>query len=107
MLIGIKFQDILSDKRILDIGCGRGGGCKIHLKLIILVAFLAKYYEPEDSVGIDVSSHQIHFANEIFSQDIDSLSYLVVSFLTKLTYRVMHVTFNLSMNFRTKLSTLS
>lgn len=40
-------QDVLSDKRILDLGCGRGGG----------LAFLAKYYEPELSVGLDFSAH--------------------------------------------------
>ena len=46
---GVKNWDVLSDKRILDIGCGRGGG----------LAFLAKYYEPEVAIGIDFSAHQI------------------------------------------------
>ncbi|TNV79820.1 hypothetical protein FGO68_gene2571 [Halteria grandinella] len=26
--LGIKFQDSLEGKRVLDLGCGRGGGCK-------------------------------------------------------------------------------
>lgn len=26
--LGIKFQESLEGKRVLDLGCGRGGGCK-------------------------------------------------------------------------------
>jgi 2-polyprenyl-3-methyl-5-hydroxy-6-metoxy-1,4-benzoquinol methylase len=26
--LGIKFQETLAGKRVLDLGCGRGGGCK-------------------------------------------------------------------------------
>jgi len=31
ILLGIKFQDSLTGKRVLDLGCGRGGGCKFVL----------------------------------------------------------------------------
>ncbi len=43
--LGIKNLETLSSKRILDLGCGRGGG----------LAFLSKYYEPAEAVGIDFS----------------------------------------------------
>lgn len=62
--IGVINQDVLSDKKILDLGCGRGGG----------LAFLAKYYEPEAAVGIDFSAHQIQFCRTRH-EDIDNLSF--------------------------------
>ena len=30
-LVGIKFHESLSGKRVLDLGSGRGGGCKSHI----------------------------------------------------------------------------
>lgn len=45
--LGIKFKYSLRRQRILDIGCGRGGG----------LAFLTNYYEPEIAVGIDNTSY--------------------------------------------------
>jgi cyclopropane fatty-acyl-phospholipid synthase-like methyltransferase len=42
-------MDTLKEKRVLDICCGRGGG----------LAFLAKYYEPKEAVGVDFSAHQV------------------------------------------------
>jgi ubiquinone/menaquinone biosynthesis C-methylase UbiE len=65
---GIKYLDSISDKRVLDIGSGRGGG----------LAFLAKYYQPEIAVGIDFSAHQIQFS-KTRHEDIDNLYYSWVS----------------------------
>jgi len=45
--LGIKFQDSLSGKSILDLCCGRGGG----------LAFLIKHYKATQATGIDFSSH--------------------------------------------------
>ena len=45
--LGIKFQDSLSGKHVLDLCCGRGGG----------LAFLAKHYKAASALGIDFSSH--------------------------------------------------
>ena len=39
-----------------------------------LVAFLAKYYGPEDLVGIDISSHQIKFAQQKLSENENFIS---------------------------------
>lgn len=44
----------LTGQSILDLGCGRGGG----------VAFLSKYYQPKETIGIDLSWHQIKFAQQ-------------------------------------------
>lgn len=41
----------LRGKKVLDLGCGRGGG----------LAFLAKYLAPEEAVGVDLSNWQIQF----------------------------------------------
>jgi cyclopropane fatty-acyl-phospholipid synthase-like methyltransferase len=67
---GIKYLDSISDKRVLDIGSGRGGG----------LAFLAKYYQPELAVGIDFSAHQIQFS-KTRHEDIDNLYYSWVNIL--------------------------
>lgn len=64
--MGIKFQDTLSGKKVLDLCCGRGGGskkCISHHKYGI-VAFLSKHYEPSEAWGIDISAHQIATAQE-------------------------------------------
>ncbi|MBI2522300.1 MAG: methyltransferase domain-containing protein [Bdellovibrio sp.] len=45
-------QDIsLQGKRVLEVGCGRGGGC----------AYLLKYHRPQEMVGLDVSPNAINF----------------------------------------------
>lgn len=49
----------------MDLCCGRGGG----------LAFLSKYYEPSEAVGIDNSSHQIATAQDKYSI-LDNLKYL-------------------------------
>lgn len=55
---------MISDKRVLDLGCGRGGG----------LAFLSKYYEPEEAVGVDLSRQQIQFCEDNYSE-VEGLSF--------------------------------
>ncbi|CDW89709.1 UNKNOWN [Stylonychia lemnae] len=62
--LGIRNLDDLQGKNVLDLATGRGGG----------LAFLAKYFYPKNAVGIDISSHQIQFAQS-HQDEIDSLSY--------------------------------
>eukprot|EP00347_Sterkiella_histriomuscorum_P016166 403354232 len=62
--LGVKNLEALSDKRILDVGSGRGGG----------LAFLSKYYEPIEAVGIDFSHQNIRFCNQRF-REIENLFY--------------------------------
>lgn len=60
--LGIKFQESLSGRRVLDLCCGRGGGGKLANAIInyyCIVQFLAEHYEAKEAVGIDISSHQI------------------------------------------------
>ncbi len=43
----------LTNKEILEVGCGRGGG----------IAYFAKYYKPKHIVGVDVTQQAISFCN--------------------------------------------
>ncbi|MBP9690844.1 class I SAM-dependent methyltransferase [Candidatus Woesebacteria bacterium] len=43
----------LSNKELLEVGCGRGGG----------IAYFAKYYKPKQIVGVDVTKQAISFCN--------------------------------------------
>lgn len=46
----------LKGAKVLDIGCGRGGG----------LSFLAEHFEPEAALGIDYCPRQISFAKDAF-----------------------------------------
>jgi ubiquinone/menaquinone biosynthesis C-methylase UbiE len=59
-------MDTLREKRVLDICCGRGGG----------LAFLAKYYEPKEALGVDFSAHQVATAQEKYGEGKSSISKL-------------------------------
>lgn len=50
-----------TDKRILDIGCGRGGSVKM---------FTSYNYGFSHAEGIDISPDNIEFANKVFPQNI-------------------------------------
>jgi SAM-dependent methyltransferase len=47
----------LRDARVLEIGCGRGGGC----------SYLARYQQPGSVLGIDFSAEAIAFCNRVHS----------------------------------------
>jgi ubiquinone/menaquinone biosynthesis C-methylase UbiE len=49
----------LSDKIIVEIGCGRGGG----------LAYIAKKFHPASLIGIDIEKSAINFANLQFNYD--------------------------------------
>ena len=55
--LGIKFQESLSGKKVLDLGSGRGGGCKYRWSDGSTVAMLARDFGPLECVGVDISSH--------------------------------------------------
>lgn len=63
--LGIKFQDSLSGKNVLDLCCGRGGG----------LAFLARHFKAASALGIDFSSHQIATAQDKYAE-VENLSYV-------------------------------
>ena len=50
----------LKNKKILEIGSGRGGGA----------TYISKYYKPLSYVGIDISQNAIDFSNRINNNDI-------------------------------------
>jgi len=66
--LGLYFQAVdglnISGKRVLEIGCGRGGG----------IAYIAKYYSPESVIGLDYSKETIKKA-ESYYPSTDVLSY--------------------------------
>ena len=45
----------LKDARVLEIGCGRGGGC----------SYLARYRQPQSVLGIDISPRAIAFCRRV------------------------------------------
>ena len=44
----------LKNKKIVEIGCGRGGG----------LAYIADYYSPDSSKGVDLSLSAINYSNK-------------------------------------------
>jgi len=44
----------LRDTRVLDLGCGRGGG----------LTFLCERFDAKQALGVDISPRQIAFAEE-------------------------------------------
>lgn len=68
MTLGVRSQEKLNDMKILDVGCGRGGG----------LAFLSRYYSPSEAVGLDFSHQSIKFCNERFSEE-ENLTFQRVS----------------------------
>jgi len=44
----------LREKRVLEVGCGRGGGC----------SFIARYKKPQQMTGVDLSSAAIEFCRQ-------------------------------------------
>ncbi|CDW84341.1 UNKNOWN [Stylonychia lemnae] len=61
-VLGIKNLEGLSGRKILDLGSGRGGG----------LAFLTKYYEPEEAFGVDFSQYNTKFSLKKH-QNLDNL----------------------------------
>ena len=51
-------QTSLKDKDILEVGCGRGGGCELALQ-----------YEPKSITGLDFSKNVIHFCEKYIKRD--------------------------------------
>jgi len=66
--IGLYYQAIegldLSNKKILEVGCGRGGG----------IGYIAKYHKPESVIGLDYSKATIGKAAARYPAN-DRLSY--------------------------------
>lgn len=50
-------QADLRDKAILEVGCGRGGGCELALN-----------YQPKSVTGLDFSAQVIHFCKKFYLQ---------------------------------------
>ena len=53
----------IKDKKILEIGSGRGGGAN----------YISKYYKPLSYIGVDISQNAIDFCNRV--NNIDILSF--------------------------------
>ena len=53
----------LKNKKILEVGSGRGGGA----------SFISKYHKPLSYIGIDISQNAIDFSNRIYN--LDELSF--------------------------------
>jgi len=49
----------MSELKILEVGCGRGGGC----------AYIAKQFYPKKMVGLDLSSEAINFCKRTHTND--------------------------------------
>ena len=49
----------LAGKRVLEVGCGRGGGA----------SFLAKHFMPAEYIGLDLAPRNIRFCNEYHGTD--------------------------------------
>ncbi len=46
----------LTGKKVLEVGCGRGGGA----------SYVAKYLQPQEMIGVDFSQENINLANQFY-----------------------------------------
>jgi len=58
-------KQALRGKKVMDLGCGRGGG----------LAFLAKYLAPEEAIGVDLSNWQIQFCQHRH-QELENIKFV-------------------------------
>jgi len=54
----------IKDTHVLEVGSGRGGGA----------SYIARYYQPESYIGMDITPYSIQFCNEHY-KDIEGLSF--------------------------------